>query len=346
MESWLFRQDKRSERLEELGNRLEFLQMLIPWEELFRQDVEKVHSNTDPKLGGRPPYDALMLFKISVLQSLYNLSDKDMEYQIADRLSFQKFLGIESDARIPDSNTIRLFREKLKTLQLEVALFQRFERFLQQAGFRAKGGQIVDATFTHVPVQRKPRQNNDEANDNASGDVPEKSETLAQRSHRDEDARWTKKRNVSHFGYKTNVCVDVASKFIRNFCVCPANEHDSRHFVELLDPKSRSRKVYADSTYVGKTHEDQLTAMEFSPQICERSYRNQPLTKTQKNRNRKKSHTRIRVEHVFGQMSQFCRGRRTIHVIGLARVNVKQAFACLGYNFMRYVQLKRRCATA
>ncbi|MDO4586236.1 MAG: transposase [Planctomycetia bacterium] len=93
MESWLFRQDKRSERLEELGNRLEFLQTLIPWEELFREDVEKVHSNVDPKLGGRPPCDALMLFKISVLQSLYNLGDKDMEYQIADRLSFQKVFG-------------------------------------------------------------------------------------------------------------------------------------------------------------------------------------------------------------------------------------------------------------
>ncbi|MDO4588164.1 MAG: IS5/IS1182 family transposase, partial [Planctomycetia bacterium] len=58
-----FREDKRSERLEELGNRLEFLQTLIPWENLFREDVEKVHSNADPKLGGRPPCDALMLFK-------------------------------------------------------------------------------------------------------------------------------------------------------------------------------------------------------------------------------------------------------------------------------------------
>ncbi|MDO4586237.1 MAG: transposase [Planctomycetia bacterium] len=129
---------------------------------------------------------------------------------------------------------------------------------------------MVDATFTHVPVRRKPRQN-----------------------------------------------VDVGSKMIRNFCVCSVNEHGSRHFEELLDPKSRSRKVYADSAYVGKTHEDQLIEMKFSPQICERSYRNQPLTKTQKKRNRKKSHTRIRVEHVFGQMSQFCRGRRTIHVLGL-----------------------------
>ena len=77
-------------------------------------------------------------------------------------------------------------------------------------------------------------------------------------------------RNVSHFGYKTNVCVDVGSKFFRNFCVCPANEHESRHFVELLDTKSRFRNVYADSAYVGQTHEDRLTAMDFSPQICER----------------------------------------------------------------------------
>ena len=57
-------------------------------------------------MGGRPPYDVVMMFKILILQGLYNLSDEDMEYQIADHVSFQRFLGIDPDKKVPDSNTI------------------------------------------------------------------------------------------------------------------------------------------------------------------------------------------------------------------------------------------------
>jgi len=83
--------DKRDERLEKLGCKLTILQMLIPWE-IFRKKLECLYKNS-PK-GGRPPYDCVMMLKILILQSLYNLSDDETEYQVTDRLSFQKFLGI------------------------------------------------------------------------------------------------------------------------------------------------------------------------------------------------------------------------------------------------------------
>ena len=79
-----------------------------------------------------------------------------------------------------------------------------------------------------------------------TGESPE-NWTQAQCSHKDIEARWTCKRGENFFGFKLHACVDVGSKLIRNFCVTPANEHDSQHFEELLDVRCRSRKVYADA---------------------------------------------------------------------------------------------------
>ena len=47
-----------------------------------------------------------MMFKTMILQSLCNLNDDEMEYQIMDRLSFMRFLGLDLDSRVPDAKTI------------------------------------------------------------------------------------------------------------------------------------------------------------------------------------------------------------------------------------------------
>ena len=57
----------------------------------------------------------LSVFKILVLQALYDLSDDQAEYVINDRLSFQRFLGLSLGDKVPDAKTIWLFREQLDT---------------------------------------------------------------------------------------------------------------------------------------------------------------------------------------------------------------------------------------
>lgn len=44
---------------------------------------------------GRKPFDAILMFRMLILQSLYNLSDEQIEYQVRDRMSFTRFLGLE-----------------------------------------------------------------------------------------------------------------------------------------------------------------------------------------------------------------------------------------------------------
>ena len=95
-----------------------------------------------------------MMFKILVLQALYSLSDDQAEFQVQDRLSFMRFLGLGLGDSVPDAKTIWLFREHLVQEGAVDNLFARFDKHLAKAGYLAMGGQIVDATIVAAPKQR------------------------------------------------------------------------------------------------------------------------------------------------------------------------------------------------
>ena len=84
----------RLKKLSELGDTLEKHNECITWED-FRKPLTKALKKEANGPGGRPPYDYVMMFKILVLQKIYNISNEQTEYQINDRLSFQRFIGIQ-----------------------------------------------------------------------------------------------------------------------------------------------------------------------------------------------------------------------------------------------------------
>ena len=141
----LFDLDRRHAALSAAGDPLERLELVIDFE-LFRPQLEAALARSDRARGGRPPYDAVLMFKILVLQTLYTLSDDQTEYQIRDRLSFMRFLCLALEDRVPDAKTIWLFREQLTRAGAVERLFGRFDAVLRDAGYLAMGGQIVDAT--------------------------------------------------------------------------------------------------------------------------------------------------------------------------------------------------------
>ena len=93
---------------------------------MFRPDLNKVREKERLSNAGRKPFDVVLMFKILVLKSLYNLADDRIEEQIRDRLSFRDFLGLAFSDIVPDSKTIWFFAEQLKDLGLERVLFDRF----------------------------------------------------------------------------------------------------------------------------------------------------------------------------------------------------------------------------
>ena len=96
----LFDIENRLAYLIENGDMLPNLKELVQWEK-FRRDLEVIYDHDRKSNAGRRPFDVVMMFKILILQSLYNLSDDEMEYQIMDRLSFMRFLDMALDSRVP-----------------------------------------------------------------------------------------------------------------------------------------------------------------------------------------------------------------------------------------------------
>src|SRR6266498_444758 len=210
-----FDADKRLEALSAKGDPLEAIDRLVPWES-FRAEVEAVVLTSDElkkSSAGRKPFDALLMFRMLVLQALNNLSDEQVEYQVRDRLSFSRFLGLAIEDSIPDSTTLWLFREKLAKAGLIEKLFDCFDQHLAAKGYMARGGQIIDASIVPVPTQRNSRDENAELQ---AGRTPAAwKQKPAKVRQKDRDARWTKKHGRSFFGYKNHVNADAKHKLIR-----------------------------------------------------------------------------------------------------------------------------------
>ena len=313
---------------------------IVPWEE-FRAALERVWRKPEAERksrAGRKPMDAVLMFKTLVLSALYNLSDDQIEYQVRDRLSFMRFLGLGLEDRVPDAKTVWLYREGLAQAGLVEELFRQFDGYLARQGYIARGGQILDASIVAVPKNHNTRDENKTIKD---GDVPEDwADKPAKRSQKDTEARWTKKHGKSHYGYKNHVNVDCKHKLVRRYHVTDAALHDSQAVDHLLMRGNTGSGVWADSAYRSEAMEAKLRDRKLKSHIHRKGKRGKPLTEQAKGSNRTKSKERVRVEHVFGAQTNDM-GGTLVRTIGIARAKAKIGMKNLAYNMRRLVQLRR-----
>lgn len=333
------RKQKRRATLEARKDPLLALNQLIDWQ-MFRSSWAEIEPIRVPDRAGRPPIDRLMLFKMLLVQQLYNISDEQLEYQVHDRLSFRRFLGLELEAEVPDATSVWLFCKQLVEARLIEGLFEQFNRYLQSQGYQAKGGQIIDATLVPAPKQHNSKDENAAIKQGKRPDgwsaQPHK---LAQK---DIDARWTKKNGVSHFGYKGHINIDRAYGFIRRYSITDAAVHDSKQFGTIIDGDHLCDEIWADSAYRSEALESTLELLDYTSHIHERGYRNRPLTEPQRQSNREKSTVRATVEHVFGCWVTSM-GGKAVRCVGHTAVSGYLGLKMLTFNLKRYVfwQLKQ-----
>ncbi len=333
----MFDEEFRLREISEHGDPLEKLNELMDWK-IFRQMLQKAFKKEAEGPGGRPPYEYVMMFKILLLQRMYNLSDDKIEYWIKDRLSFQRFLNLRLDDQVPDRTTIWLFREALAKKGMVEKLFKRFNRYLEKRKILVNKGSIVDASFVEAPRQRNTKDENKEIK---GGGVPKDWEgNEAKLRQKDVDARWTKKNNETHYGYKNHVKVERKTKLIKRYTVTDASVHDSQPIGDLLDKDDRGKSLHGDSAYSGEPVDQKLRRRGVINKTHEKGYRNKPLTKTQEKRNTRKSRIRARVEHIFGYVHNSM-GGSTLRSIGLTRATAVIGLMNLTYNIARFVQLVR-----
>ena len=329
-----FDETDRLRELSNLGDPLEKLNKYINWEGL-RGILKRTLKKEAEGPGGRPPFDYVMMFKILVLQKLYNMADEKTEYMIKDRLSFQRFLGLQLCDTVPDAKTIWHFREELNNANIFDTVFYRFVEQLEQKGIITRSGSIVDATFVDVPRQRNTK---DENKDIKEGNIPvgwEEEGNEHRMAQKDMDARWATKNKEKHYGYKNHIKIDKKSKIITKYRTTSAEVHDSQELKNLIEGK-KDKRLYGDSAYTGEEVQSCIPQTILN-RIHEKGYRDHPLTKTQKRNNTAKSRIRARVEHVFAAINHF--GGIFIRTIGGRRAEFQIGFMNLAYNMTRYVYL-------
>jgi len=324
---------------------LVMLSDLVPWE-TFRAKLMTAlteHGLRTPpaerkSAAGRKPWDEIVIFKALVAQALYNLSDEQMEYQLRDRLSFMRFLGLGIEDRVPDATTLWLYREALARAGMVEQLFADFDRYRRDRGYLAMGGQIIDASIVAAPKQRNSREEN--AQIKAGETPPGFAATPAKHRQKDTDARWTKKHGRSYFGYKNHVGIDRRHKLVRRYSVTDAARHDSQELDAVLDPHNTASDVWADSAYRSAEAEARLAERGCKSRIHRRPARNRPLTARETQANTRRSRVRARVEHVFGHQAS-AMGGKLVRTIGLVRAKAKIGMQNLAYNMHRFGYLER-----
>jgi IS5 family transposase len=328
-------QDFRLSKLSKLGDPLERLNKGIDFE-IFRELLESRLNKLAKAPGGRPPYDYVLMFKVLILQRYYNLSDEQIEFQINDRLSFMRFFDLSISDDIPYSRTVWNFREQITDLGLVEELFALFLEKLTVLGLIINEGKIIDASFVEVPRQRNRKAENEQIKAGNGGELWDDKPT--KKRQKDIDARWTKKNKQTFYGYKNHAKEDVKSKLITKYKVTSAEVHDSQALDELLDEKDKGEPFYADSAYAGDPQEKIIASKEMENRVCEKGYKNHPLTEEQKANNTEKSRIRSRVEHIFGFMEMSMNGMY-IQCIGIKRATAIIGLMNLTYNMFRKLQL-------
>lgn len=297
------------------GGPLERLSVVVKW---YR--FEKVLKGLTDDGSGRPAYPALVMFKALLLQSLYGLSDAELEDALCDRISFRRFIGLSMEDRVPDHTTLCRFRNLLVAEGLHARLFGELDRQLEAAGLIMKRGTMLDATLIDTMASARPPLDRS-------------------RPARDPDAAFARRSGKpgSSYGYKAHVGVDLGSGLIRSVEATPANVNDTVVADGLV--RGDERAVYADSAYHTHRREKALKEKGIKPRLMRRANRHHPeLPPRLKHYNRLISKIRAAVETTFATKKRRMK-LTAIRYVGLAKAKAQIVMAAIAFNLRRWTKL-------
>lgn len=297
--------------------KLEKIDKLVDWKKVY--ELVRVVDKTDKVKGGAPHRDLLVKTKMLFLQHLYNLSDPELEDQVNDRLSFQKFAGIGYQTTVPDFTTIWHFKEALIREGVMDKLFELIVGEIEKKGLLVKKGTLVDATIIKSSTKPLSKEKRAKLKDKPSPQI-------------DTDAHSTMKGGKKHFGYKGHIGVDAESGIIRKREFTSAQPHDSKLKDKLLSGDEKS--VFADKAYANKEDKKEARRNGSFYGVLDKATKRRKLSNRQKMRNKKKSRIRSQVEHPFGYIKTKLDYRQAAAKT-LKRNKLRFDFNCILYNIFR-----------
>lgn len=263
---------------------------------------------------GRPACRVGVLLRVMILQHLYGLSDPQVEAQINDRLSFQKFLQLAANETVPDETTICRFRQRLIQCGLHEQLLGLLNAQLEARGYIVKRTTLVDATIVESSRKRPDVQVA------AEGQAP------------DADASYTRNNHRSFYGYKAHISSDAEHQLIRYALISTAHTQEA-HVFEQVAPKDTA-VIYADKAYDTKDNQAWLRQHGIRNGILKKGAHHIKLTKRDLENNCRKTKVRRHIERIFAQLKQWQNYRR-VRYLGLARNQLELTLKSVAYNLKR-----------
>jgi IS5 family transposase len=295
------------------NKQLDRLSRLVKWYR-FEKLIGHLRDEGSP---GHPGFPVLVLFRALLLQSLYGLSERELEDALSDRLSFKRFAGLSFEDKVPDHTVLNRFRNRLIEEKLLEKLFAELDRQLEKAGVILKRGTMLDATL--IEAVSAPGKGEEPSND--------------------PDARFAKRQGKSGsvFGYKAHTGVDEGSGLIRSVITTPANVNDTVPADDLI--RGDERVVWADAAYDTHARRARLKAEGKKPRIARRPNKYHPdLPPRLKRYNRLIARRRAAVETTFATLK--CRMRLTvIRYVGLTKARAQVLMAAIAFNMRRWAAI-------
>jgi IS5 family transposase len=324
------------------------INMLIDWSEI-EKEITKVYKRGH-SIDGRPAYSGLLLFKMLLLGIWYNLSDERVEESVNDSLSMMRFCDLDIEDNVPDHSVLSRFRSELTEKKSFERLLKKINRQLAVHKVIIRNGiGIVDATLTDSPrcPAGKPIYElaEDRKEEERSSDACEKEDkqmTLVKKEQPgvDSEARYLKKGQELHFGYKKHILTDENGMQL-SVHTTTANEHDSKGLKSCLENQDTYLAVSACYTDKGYQVPDNVSLFEMpikkrkvKNRIQHKGYKNRPLTHWQKQYNRLISKKRWVVERTFGGMRRWF-GCGMTRYVGLAKTHAQHLLEAIAYNLYR-----------
>jgi transposase, IS5 family len=302
------------------NDRLDKLDGLVKWYR-FEKVLGRIR---DEGSAGRPAYGGLLMFKALLLQSLYGLSDAELEDALADRLSFRRFVGLSLEEHVPDHTTLCRFRNRLIEGGLLEKLFAELDKQLDKAGLILRRGTMLDATVIETSAARPPYGPRDGASDAEPSDP---------------DAGFTRRqgKSGSSYGYKAHVGVDEGSGLIRKVLTTPANVNDT--VIADLLVCGDERAVMADAAYHTHARERDLKDRGIKPRLMRRPNKHHPdLPPRLKQLNRLIARRRAAVETTFATWKRRM-GLGVIRYRGLVKAAAQVMIGAIAFNMRRWVAI-------
>lgn len=275
----------RRRKSSQMAAKLKQIEQMVDWQPIYNKltSIDK----TSKTKGGRPRKPVSWMVKALFLQSLFNLSNPQLEDQLIDRLSFQRFVGINLDNDIPDFTTFWRFKEALIQQGLTDVIFDQITSQIEQKGMLLKKGTVVDATIINSVNRPLKKERREELEKEPSSQI-------------DTDAHSTKKGGRFYFGYKGHIGVDVGTKLIRKQRFTPANRNDLVPLAELISYDEMS--LWGDKAYYLEEYKVAARKDGWFYGVLDKPHRGEKLSQKQKDKNKKYSSVRAQVEHPFAWM--------------------------------------------